>query len=539
MATASLRVQASMVLEGENRDDTAALAKQIADAVVRYPLPSHWKTIAASGGDVYYWNRATDETTWQHPLTDAAGELLEALKDCRSSGVAAANAVSSTQTRKRRLAAWADHWRECACREVERWRIVDDKADGGPSYFYRVSQGDSYFPAAQATWEDPREALLHRLRFQSETLASLLSLPVPDLLSAANVTGADSDGAGSLRHGSSRQQLWAPSRRPQDFDDEDAPVIHEVRRGIPTCTSVGSNRRTVDGRWFRVERMPADNSCGFHGVGISREEAAAALLHRRSDPKVREFVAADLCAAVQTGERHTFPEEIRNCEPLWSALDAYYAAQQTLDERRREARDLIAEEGGVEAAKRAVAASGGDAVQAVQHLFTTLRASASGTPSGPAKLRIMQRLGRAKSQAKVLGVAIDASRDAEKELRCRCAEKCDAYVRWLGEDESFWLSFVRGCGGDRGGGLLDAIAKVQRLTVRVWSEVSATGGGQASQAPSFEARSKAGSELPDLELVHEARYGGRAVDLWYQGDRSHFDRLVLTNVDDHVRFISE
>merc|ERR1712072_506178 len=102
--------------------------------------------------------------------------------------------------------------------------------------------------------------------------------------------------------------------------------------------------------------------------------------------------------------------------------------------------------------------------------------------------------------------ASQAMRDAEEALRSHCQRQFDAYVGWVGTDESFWLSFVRGCGNERAGGLLDALAKICKLNVFIWSE-------------------KLGLD-PELELVHEVNFGSKVVHLWYQGGRGHFDRLV-------------
>eukprot|EP00438_Fugacium_kawagutii_P035837 Skav200289 [mRNA] locus=scaffold2127:349299:356809:+ [translate_table: standard] len=74
-----------------------------------------------------------------------------------------------------------------------------------------------------------------------------------------------------------------------------------------------------------------------------------------------------------------------------------------------------------------------------------------------------------------------------------------------------WLSYLKyGYVGDRGGGLLDAVAKVACLTVRVWGEEGGIKGAPGE---------------PSLRLLHSASFGGRDVDLWYR-DLNHYDRLV-------------
>ncbi|CAE8657790.1 unnamed protein product, partial [Polarella glacialis] len=147
---------------------------------------------------------------------------------------------------------------------------------------------------------------------------------------------------------------------------------------------IREKRRTTCGQLFLVEYMPADHSCGFHGIGISRQEAATLLRRHRADPEIQELVASDLLAALQTGERCSFPEEIRSDQRLWDALASYYAAQQALDANRREAKDFLAEGSEAEAFEvaEALEASRGDLSEALQRLFAKLKSKAEALPSG-------------------------------------------------------------------------------------------------------------------------------------------------------------
>lgn len=283
-------------------------------------------------------------------------------------------------------------------------------------------------------------------------------------------------------------------------------------------------KRAEGGHFFQVEHLPADHSCGFHGLGISRGDAARALQQHRGDPEVEEFVAADLAAYLQSGERSDFPPPIRDDSSLWGALGAYYSAQEMLDARQREARELLAEEpvaaGApqemrkvlLKAAKVRGEKGSKDVVAALRRLFTELKRQAAEMPSGAIKLSFITRLGRCQAQSKSLQAALADSAAAEQTLRQRCRAQFEHYVAWVGSDSLFWLSFIRGVGGEGAGGLLDALAKVMGLTVRIWAERSH---GRDNR-----------DEEPDLSLVHKASFGPREVDLWYQGDRGHFDRLV-------------
>lgn len=522
-----------------------SLEKQVAEAVVKYPLPSHWAAAVAPSGDVYYWNKVTDETTWQHPLTGAARELLEAVRDCKAVDPIAGSISASEKARKRRFERWARKWQDSTDRELESWRCVDgDTASGTQAYFYRVpSTVSTSVPSDDSsttttTWEDPRTALELRLRFKSETLASLLSLPAPEL------TLPGVSGSAVSPNIAVQEPCATPCKQIPAFDHHAADLASgEV--AVPTtqqsagcgASPKGSHngagcgialsdpptegwetpgnceglRRTERGQWFIVEPMPADHSCGFHGLGLCREEAAELLLRHGKDPDVQDFIAVDLVAALHTGDRDAFPADIRSDERLWGALDAYYSAQQSLDERRREARDLLGDAGNRCGAADPRAA-GSDVAAAVQSRAQELHSEASGLPAGAARSRLLQSARKFKSQAYSVALAEDASKEAESALRNLCRMRADAYVTWVGSDTSFWLSFVRGCGDDRGGGLLDALAKVCGLTVCVWAE---------GTTPTDSSKSE-----PDLELVHEAAFGDRVVHLWFQGDRGHFDRLV-------------
>lgn len=190
----------------------------------------------------------------------------------------------------------------------------------------------------------------------------------------------------------------------------------------------------------------------------------------------------------------------------------YYTAQQSFDERRRDARDFLAESFGIDSANNLVAIAGGDVTKAIEKLRKVVYSESCALPSGPPRHGILRRLSQCERHITALTAAASASIDAEQVLRHRCRTQMRVYIHWVGTDSGFWLSFVRACGNnDRAGGLLDALAKVYALTVRVWADKDSKDNCD---------------ERPRLELVHEVKFGSRHVDLWYQGRRSHFDRLV-------------
>lgn len=259
----------------------------------------------------------------------------------------------------------------------------------------------------------------------------------------------------------------------------------------------------MDGRCFTVEPMPADHSCGFHGIGVDRRTAAALLLANLEDVEVQEFLARDLLAALQTSSRSAFPPKLRESKELWEMLKKFYQEQEALDHQRREAREFMLDAGASSAVQ---AQSAEDGVEmAITSFYQELKMKVKQTSTS--KLFTLQLLAQCKAQERELQVVQQRSMEAAQMLRELCKQHVALYVTWVGSDSTFWLSFIRATEGDPGGGLLDAVAKVARLTVRVW-----------------------GDQRGRLTLLHSAAFGGRDVDLWYR-DLNHYDRLVPCPAD--------
>lgn len=263
----------------------------------------------------------------------------------------------------------------------------------------------------------------------------------------------------------------------------------------------------MDGRCFLVEPMPADHSCGFHGIGVDRRTAAALLLANLEDAELQEFLARDLLAALQTSSRNAFPPQLREAKELWEMLKKFYQEQEALDQQRREAREFMLD-AGASSAVQAQSLSENGVEMAIKSFYQELKMKVKQTSTS--KLFTLQLLAQCKAQERELQAAQQRSMEAAQMLRELCKQHVALYVTWVGSDTTFWLSFIRATEGDPGGGLLDAVAKVARLTVRVWGE-----------------------DRGRLSLLHSAAFGGRDgrdVDLWYR-DLNHYDRLVPCPAD--------
>eukprot|EP00435_Cladocopium_sp_Y103_P074572 s105_g49.t1 len=128
-------------------------------------------------------------------------------------------------------------------------------------------------------------------------------------------------------------------------------------------------RYSVDGRCFMVEPMPADHSCGFHGIGVDRRTAASLLLANLEDVEVQEFLARDLLAALQTSSRNAFPPKLREAKELWEMLKKFYQEQEALDHQRREAREFMLDAGASSAVQAGDLDHFGPVVAKVAHVL--------------------------------------------------------------------------------------------------------------------------------------------------------------------------
>lgn len=313
-----------------------------------------------------------------------------------------------------------------------------------------------------------------------------------------------------LQSSSGRSYFWNRNTNqttwhfPQESDaPETAPQAGRVpAQGYLAKPSRKERRFSVDGRCFLVEPMPADHSCGFHGIGVDRRTAAALLLANLEDAELQEFLARDLLAALQTSSRNAFPPQLREAKELWEMLKKFYQEQEALDQQRREAREFMLD-AGASSAVQAQSLSENGVEMAIKSFYQELKMKVKQTSTS--KLFTLQLLAQCKAQERELQAAQQRSMEAAQMLRELCKQHVALYVTWVGSDTTFWLSFIRATEGDPGGGLLDAVAKVARLSVRVWGE-----------------------ERGRLSLLHSAAFGGRDgrdVDLWYR-DLNHYDRLV-------------
>ncbi|CAK9007846.1 unnamed protein product [Durusdinium trenchii] len=219
-----------------------------------------------------------------------------------------------------------------------------------------------------------------------------------------------------LRTNDGRNYFWNPETNQTTwrFPQEDVGAPHPLQKPVSTFRGYTEvppfrpkeRRFSVDGRCFLVECMPADHSCGFHGIGVDRETASSLLFANLHDPEVEEFLARDLLAALQTGNRSSFPVQLRERPELWEMLDKVYDKQKALDHQRREAKAFIRDAG----ASSPVQVQAEESVEtAIRSCFQELKAKVRQQPSS-LKLFTLQLLAQCKSHERDVDHANEASK---------------------------------------------------------------------------------------------------------------------------------
>eukprot|EP00439_Symbiodinium_sp_Y106_P058284 s4343_g8.t1 len=115
--------------------------------VLQKPLPEPWTEHSDKKGRIFYWNRASRSSTWQHPMTPTHRALLAAWRR-----IDAAKAWERQDIVTAELEAFRVQGEE----ELNQWR-KSSAADGTPYYY-----------------KDPRDELMGHMELRAEILWSLL-----------------------------------------------------------------------------------------------------------------------------------------------------------------------------------------------------------------------------------------------------------------------------------------------------------------------------------------------------------------------------
>ncbi|CAJ1462078.1 unnamed protein product, partial [Effrenium voratum] len=124
--------------------------------VLERPLPEPWTEHADQKGRIFYWNKASRSSVWQHPMAPSHKALLRSFQRLSQAKPAEKQAIIEEE-----LEAFRAQGEE----ELSQWR-KNAAADGTP-YFYKVG--------TQLTrWDDPRDELMGHMELRVDALQALI-----------------------------------------------------------------------------------------------------------------------------------------------------------------------------------------------------------------------------------------------------------------------------------------------------------------------------------------------------------------------------
>jgi uncharacterized protein with HEPN domain len=239
---------------------------------------------------------------------------------------------------------------------------------------------------------------------------------------------------------------------------------------------------------FTERPLPADNNCGFHGIGISREDAVNQLLYHSSNAFIRSLVAPDIFAAFQSEfmalDSLDLPENYRN--HIHELAQARYDAQLKIDTCLRAINDILEPSIGYR-----------------MNLIQILTAIAKDL------LYSTQVRNEYRENLRYLAISISTSYRNEQSLEAQLStfsENEDVYRSFVENyrNPTQWLSYVRGATG-----VLDALAFINNLSIYVWTPNP--------------------SNRTQLHLTHRTarRPNPNTIHLIHRDGLTHFNRLML------------
>jgi hypothetical protein len=135
-----------------------ALKRYLSDVLDAAELPAPWTEQVDEKKRLFYWNPASRTSSWTHPLDPSFRSLVAAFKEGWPTYTPGANLEAIVQDELKRS-------QEELEAEGANWRWA--KSADGVTYYYNEATRDT-------RWDDPREELMHHLRFRYRLLELLL-----------------------------------------------------------------------------------------------------------------------------------------------------------------------------------------------------------------------------------------------------------------------------------------------------------------------------------------------------------------------------
>lgn len=260
------------------------------------PLPTGWTEHIDDEGRVYFFQEATNQSTWEHPMDSVYRELLGLIRKQREQEPQA--------SQDRRGAYVHDHLKEVhqrALRALESWSGPYSSSEG--EYYYNEELKMSWWECPVAVWEQ-------ELSTRHEVLCRCL---LPEYLTMAadgslNPVAGSAGLAGPELLQSLRLPLGLVSRRP-DGDVPETPSSRSFHTARSACSARSQHRSSP--QWSPGRPPPPDAAGGQLKVpgGSSQEgdsdDGALGFTFGTTD----QVTPATVLASLQPGERPVSPRQ--------------------------------------------------------------------------------------------------------------------------------------------------------------------------------------------------------------------------------------
>lgn len=165
---------------GVDIDQESDLAWVVQEAFVA-TLPPSWSEHTDDEGRIYFFNQASQQSSWFHPMDAVFRELLDIVKALRS------EVHASDEQRAEVVQAHIQVVHQRATDHLEGWSGPYE-TDGSGAYFHHVATGAS-------TWESPAEEWQSELALRQQVLYRCLlsGRPTPEVDEAKDIAGTDAD----------------------------------------------------------------------------------------------------------------------------------------------------------------------------------------------------------------------------------------------------------------------------------------------------------------------------------------------------------
>jgi len=139
-------------------DGDNELVDVLGNAAYALPLPAEWQEQVDQQGFVYFWNRASERSSWEHPLMASFVSIVKLTTKALETQLSLRDALSC-------IASHLRHAEKDAKEKLHCWKKMHDS--GGSAFFHNGA-------GSETSWESPSDAAHHDLYARNHLLTCFL-----------------------------------------------------------------------------------------------------------------------------------------------------------------------------------------------------------------------------------------------------------------------------------------------------------------------------------------------------------------------------